>query len=49
MIYFVVHGFVDVHGGGVIVGVGPENWKPGPLHIKGPKPRPRSPIVRDTQ
>ena len=29
--------------------VGPENWNPGPLHIKGPKPRPRSPIVRDTQ
>ena len=26
--------------------VGPENWNPGPLHIKGPKPRPRSPIFR---
>ena len=33
----------------IIIGVGPENWKPSPLHIKGPKPRPRSPIVRDTQ
>ena len=32
-----------------IVSVGPENWNLGPLHIKGPKPRPRSPIVRDTQ
>ena len=29
--------------------VGLENWNPGPPHIKGPKPRPRSPIVRDTQ
>ena len=29
--------------------VGPESWSPGPLHIKGPKPRPRSPIFRDTQ
>ena len=29
--------------------VGPENWSPDPPHIKGLKPRPRSPIVRDTQ
>ena len=33
----------------VNVAVGPENWNLSPPHIKGPKLRPRSPIVRDTQ
>ena len=32
-----------------MISVEPENWNPGPLHIKGPKSRPRSPIDRETQ